>query len=274
MIQVQMSNSDINPIDVVPFDALSRGIIACWCIPGRSNFDSKTNIGNICDVISSKEIMKLPMYSNVINNTDSAADLPDYHIAKGSLFNDGSYGFRGDTICFDDTDVADMSDVQQHRAFLRVNTKTGVVYTVRKTSIATQNGLMDYYMFRAFRPQGGRLYLLSNWCISTVSDLSSFDGIVPYVSTFRDVQRINPGAILFDKGNGQGAVSHHAFCDKNGTKIYIDYVKRPDGEYCVSGIQKYQDGNNLLPYLLPIDRQLIDPSYVPSSDEKPGYAIM
>lgn len=274
MIQAQVSDSYINPISVVPFDVLSKGIISCWCIPGRSNFNPKTGMGNICDITSSKEIRTSPMYRGMINNTDSAAGLPDYHIAKGSLFNDGSYGFRGDTICFDDTDVADMSDVQHRRAFLRVNTKTGVVYTIRKTSIATQDGRMDYYMFRLFRPSGGRLHLTSNWCASQIPDLALFDGIMPYVSTFRDVQRIDPSVILFDKGDGRGIVSHHAFCDKNGTMIYIDYERRANGELYVSGIQKYENGHNLLPYLLPIDRQLIDPNYAQHTDEKTGCTIM
>ncbi|MBR2734837.1 MAG: hypothetical protein IKE05_01430 [Clostridia bacterium] len=176
------------------------------------------------------------------------------------------------SLCFDDADITDMSDVQNYRAFLRVNTKTGVTYTVRRTEVATPNGPMNYYMFRAFRPQSGRLYLLSNWCVSQIPDLSLFDRIIPHISTFRDVQQIDPGAILFNRSGEQGAVTGHAFCDKNANKIYIYYVKRPDGEYCVSDVQRYEDGHSLLPYLLPIDRQLIDPNYVPT--EKPECTIM
>lgn len=266
--------TDVNPIDIVKFDEFSRGVVVCWCAPGRTGFDPKTGMGTIRYPRGTKEILKNPIYSAMVNNTDSAASLPDFQIARGSLFNDESYGFMSMSIFFDDAYITDMSDVQNRRAFLRVNTKTGVVYTVRRTEVTTPSRPMNYYMFRAFRPQGGRLYLLSNWCVSQIPDLSSFDRIIPHIWTFRDVQQIDPGAILFNKSNVPGLVSHHAFCDKNGTKIYIDYVRRPDGEYYVSDVQRYEDGHSLLPYLLPIDRQLIDPSYVPTDDEKPSCTIM
>ena len=93
-----------------------------------------------------------------------------------------------------------------------------------------------------------------------------FDNIIPSVSTFDDVQNIDPNVILFNKGSGQTALTHHAFNDRNGTMIFIDYVKHPDGTFYVSSIQRYENGQNLLPYLLPIDQQLIDPNYEPPSD--------
>ena len=261
----QAYNSNTSTIDVVPFDVFSRGTITCGCVPGRSNFNPRTAMGTICNIRNAKEVLKLPLYRQNINNTDLATNLPDSHIAKGSLFNDNSYGFRGDALGIDDTDI---NDVQNHRAFLRVNEKTGVVYTVRRSEVLTSRGCVNYYMFRLFQldVSSKRLILLSSWCVSQIPALRLFDNIIPSVSTFDDVQNIDPNVILFNKGSGQTALTHHAFNDRNGTMIFIDYVKHQNGTFYVSSIQRYENGQNLLPYLLPIDQQLIDPNYEPPSD--------
>ena len=62
------------------------------------------------------------------------------------------------------------------------------------------------------------------------------------------------------------------FSDELGSVVWLTYKRHGDGKLYVDTIEWESSGYNILPYLLPIDRQLIDLNYVPP--EKPGCTIM
>lgn len=218
-----------------------------------------------------KKLMASENYKRIINNTFSANLLPSLEIEQSKLCDHESYAFMGTPYNLEETEL---ENIEFGRTLLRINQKMNVVYTVSKAD--------DWYIFKLFFPSESAywdghteetkltLNLVSVWCVKQLPDIRKFDLVVPGLTTMNDVMDIDPSFRYFEKNEIR--YSTHSFADKDGTRISIEYRKDARGIYRVSNIVRVKEGYNLLPYLLPIDRQLVDPNYVPPED--PGCTIM
>lgn len=164
-------------------------------------------------------------------------------------------------------DKIETNNIKTGRTLFRVNDKNQVVYTVSKVG--------DWFVFKNFSLAEGyyhgpgyglRLYLNSVWYVKQLPDIEKFKNILPYDSTIDDVIKIDPNFRCYQK---DGVLySTHFFADKRGHAITIKYYKNIQGIYKVENITTATEGYNLLPYLLPIDRKLIDPNYTFEPEEE------
>lgn len=213
-----------------------------------------------------RELITSKKYKNIINNTTSANLLSDLEIEKNKLFDNYGYAFMGYPYDLKETEL---KNIESGKAFLRVNHKDNVIYTVNKVK--------DWYIFKLFLPNRAEFWdgkksetvlkadLMASWCVKRLPDIAKFDTIIPGVTKMSDVINIDPSFRYFEEKGIR--YSTHTFADKDGHRISIEYKKDGRGVYRVSNIVKVKEGWNLLPYLLPIDRKLIDPNYDESSDE-------
>lgn len=80
----------------------------------------------------------------------------------------------------------------------------------------------------------------------------------------------------------RSSLQYAFFSDEKGHVITIKYYKNIQGIYKVENVTMATEGYNLLPYLLPIDRKLIDPNYNfepeeesnPQTDSKKIYMVV
>ena len=166
-----------------------------------------------------------------------------------------------------DLKETELQNIKSRKAFLRVNYENNVVYTVNKVK--------DWYIFKLFFPSRTEFWdgeksetvlkanLMAVWCVKRLPDTEKFNTIIPGITTMSDVINIDPSFRYFEENGIR--YSTHTFADKDGSRISIEYKKDSRGVYRVSNIAKVKEGWNLLPYLLPIDRKLIDPDCDESS---------
>lgn len=114
--------------------------------------------------------------------------------------------------------------------------------------------------------------LQSHCCIEELPDVDFLKNDVKIgITTINEVKEKIPDTKLNLIGNK--AISMYACADTYGSVVILEYEKNEDEIFCVKDVFWTADGYNPLPYLLPIDRQLIDSDYVlPSST--PGCTIM
>ena len=220
-----------------------------------------------------KELIKSKNYKDIINNNTPANLLSDLEIDKNKLFDDYSYSFMGYPYDLKETEL---QNIKSRKAFLRVNYENNVVYTVNKVK--------DWYVFKLFFPSRTEFWdgeksetvlkanLMAVWCVKRLPDTEKFNTIIPGITTMSDVINIDPSFRYFEENGIR--YSTHTFADKDGSRISIEYKKDGRGVYRVSNIAKVKEGWNLLPYLLPIDRKLIDPNYDESSTDSEEKAVV
>lgn len=212
------------------------------------------------------KLLAIPRYRTLINNKRLASSLPDVAIDRSKFYNmcDPTTAFRS----LLPVGTEEIPDVVAGRSLLRVNEKMNVVYTVSKAG--------SEYVFTAFNINYDeqlndiRTCLLSRWKVNKVPDISFFKNIRSNVTTVDEIRANDTNFSLYE---GEGTyVSHHVFSDELGSVVWLTYKRHGDGKLYVDTIEWESSGYNILPYLLPIDRQLIDLNYV--SPEKPGCTIM
>lgn len=235
-----------------------------------SYFDRISGMSYMC--LSNEQyiprLLAIPRYRALINNKKLASSLPDVTIDRSKFYNmcDPTTAFRS----LLPVGTEEIPDVVAGQSLLRVNEKRNVVYTVSKAG--------SEYVFTAFHINYDeqlhdiRTCLLSRWKVNKIPDISFFKNIRPNVTTVDEVRANDTNFSLYED---EGIyVSHHVFSDELGSVAWVKYKKHEDGKIYVDKIEWESSGYNILPYLLPIDRQLIDPSYVPPADENPGCSIM
>lgn len=162
----------------------------------------------------------------------------------------------------------EMEEIKSGRTLLRVNDENQVIYTVSKVG--------DRFIFRNFSladdyPGSGyslRLFLNSAWYVKQLPHIKDFKKVIPYCTTVDDIMKIDPSFRCCLK-NGV-LYSTHYFASKINNAITIKYYKNFQGIYKVESVTGCTEGYNLLPYLLPIDRKLIDPNYNSDDKEEPN----
>ena len=251
------SNNNIN----IDYKDCVRESFLVYKSEGDSNYFSEPSI--ICDKKYKskrfKEILSSKNYKKIINNKTLASSLSNLELEKNNLCdNYESYAFMGYPYSLEETEL---KNIQSGKTLLRANKKNNVFYTVSKSG--------DWYIFKNFFAIKGnfgakrnftRLSLMSIWCVrKQVPDLKKFDNIILGLTTMNDIMSIDP-SFRFFRGN-EVCYSTHTFADENCSRISIEYKQDSRGIYRVSNVVKVREGYNLLPYLLPIDRKLIDPNY-------------
>lgn len=216
-----------------------------------------------------KEILSSKNYRNIIDNKTPANLLIDSKLEKNELCdNYESYVCLGYPYGLEETEL---ENIRSGKTLLRANGKNNVFYTVSKSD--------EWYVFKNFFAVKGnfgakknftRLNLMSVWCVRKhLPDIEKFNSIILGLTTMSDIMSIDP-SFRFFRGN-EVCYSTHTFADENDSRITIEYKQDSSGIYRVSNVVKVREGYNLLPYLLPIDRQIIDPNYKANgSNEKPS----
>lgn len=200
----------------------------------------------------------LKLHRNLINNITKADTLRESIIEESAFTTDWTCGLHS----YSSEEIEDFSDIQSGKAFLRVNKEKKAVYTVKRSK--------DWYIFKAFtthiyagNKKDIRFDLLSKWCIKSIPDILSFE-VVRSGVPLECITTIDPDLRFYEEGNN--GYSTHVFADRNGSIAFIHYTKNEDGKFYVKSINWNREGRNILPYLLPIDRQLIDPNYIPPEE--------
>lgn len=244
----------------------------------RENFSIYLSDGNYSNALFSpkiidkdgkgvkfEEIMSCESYSRFVNNYTLASLLLNSKIEKNKLCdNCEDFVVMWYPYSLEDTEF---ENIRSGKTLLRVNRDYNVIYTVSRSD--------DWYIFKNFLPVKGnlgnkenrtKLSLVSVWCIrDQVPDIKNFDCIIKGITTISDIKNIDP-SFRYLKRNGL-CYSTHTFADKKGSRITIEYKKDSMGIYRVSNVMRVTEESNLLPYLLPIDRKLIDTNYKETPDE-------
>lgn len=217
------------------------------------------------------EFLSSSYFNSLINNNSSAALLENSKVSKNNLYDDYHYAFMGMPYTLEETEL---ENIRLSKTLLRVNDKNHqIIYTVSKSG--------DWYIFKNFSLVKGnfgheknctKLLLRSVWCVKQLPDIAKFNTIMPGVTTMDNVISIDPSFRYFEENGVR--YSTHTFADEKGTRISIEYKKDSMGIYRVLNVVRVQEGYNLLPYLLPIDRKLIGPDYVLPVDKKSSCIIM
>lgn len=210
-------------------------------------------------------------YKNMINNCTSAATLSYSDIRKNGFWSGDNVGdyLRYDHTsytCFDFTleHIMETSSIESGEALLRVNKEKNVIYTVRKTQGTCGN---PEYVFRAFtlsirggNSQNIQAILQSHCCIEQLPDILFLKNNIHLgITSLDDIKNNIPDTkVSFNEDKG---FSTYACADKYGSIVRIRYAKDKYGVFRVENVDWTCSGYNVLPYLLPIDRQLIDPDY-------------
>lgn len=210
-----------------------------------------------------EEFKSLRNYKKYINNTKPAESLESLDPNKIKDFDNYANRICDNAIrMIDETEV---QNIKSGKTLLRVNDKNQIIYTVSKVG--------DRFAFKNFSlnqgcPRPGyslKLFLNSIWYVKQLPHVKDFESIQPYDSSVEDVMKIDPSFRCTEK---DGILySTHIFAEGECYVITIEYYKNYKGIYKVKDITRAIDGLNLLPYLLPIDRKLIDPSYNPEPEK-------
>lgn len=221
-----------------------------------------------------KNFLENPEIIKMIDNQNSAKNLEYTDVTKNGFY---SFENKEDYLRFDhnsyvpfdfDLNQIDLPDIKNKKCLLRVNTEKNVVYTVRKTR--AKNGVPEY-IFRTFLlvmyngdPNDIKAVLQSHCCIKELPNISFFKHEIKTGLTSLDEvkEKILDTEVKID---GDKAYSKYACADKYGSVASIEYEKDSNGIFRVKNINWTAEGYNPLPYLLPIDRKLIDPNYDESS---------
>lgn len=219
-----------------------------------------------------KRFLRTRRYTDAVNNIDSALGLSSINIDITQLIDRWDWALHSFPPSLEDQEQMYISN---NEAFLRVNTKDKVVYTVKRSG--------DWYIFKSFIPgiwstcehaeknrkvENSEAKLLlkecSQWCVKQLPNLDLFSNIHPNITTMEEVIQMDPSFRYCEQDGIR--YSTHTFADTKGTRISIRYKKDEDGIFRVINFTRVWEGFNVLPYLLPIDRQLIDPNYTPSEE--------
>ncbi len=215
--------------------------------------------GDTPDIIAESATLKSFMlsdkYKPFINNIADASHLLDSPCNPQDLVDELYFN------SYTPPEIEDLKDVKSGKALLRVNVSARVVYTVHK--------FRDWFIFKVFWASDSPIEV-AKWCVKKLPNLSGFKDIKPGVTTFNEVVKMDASCRFVEEGDTLR--SKHVFADEHGSIAHIEYKKNDAGKFLVDKVYWESNGRNLLPYLLPIDRQLIDPSYVPPED--PGCTIM
>ena len=230
-----------------------------------------------------KNFLENPEIKKMVDNQHSAKDIEYTDVTKNGFYsfnNEESY-LRFDHssyVPFDfDLNQIDLSAIKSKKCLLRVNAKKNVVYTVRKTR--AKNGVPEY-IFRTFLlvmynddPNDIKAILQSHCCIKELPNISFFKHEIKTGLTSLDEvkEKISDTEVKVD---GNKAYSKYAYSDKYGSVASIEYEKDSNGIFRVKKIYWTAEGYNPLPYLLPIDRKLIDPNYDESSTDSEEKAVV
>lgn len=237
------------------------------------NYHSRTEFGIVRSAIEVSNprdevyetFKSLRNYKKYIDNKTPAESLENLNPSDIKHFDN-----YANFICIKKLEMMDKTEtnnIKTGKTLLRVNDKNQVVYTVSKVG--------DRFVFKNFTLAEGyyfgpgyslRLYLNSAWYVKQLPDIKKFKNIRPFDSTIGDVIKIDPNFRCCRK-NGT-LYSTHFFADEMGHVITIKYYKNIQGIYKVENVTMATEGYNLLPYLLPIDRKLIDPSYTFEPEEE------
>lgn len=218
-----------------------------------------------------ERLLQTQRYADAINNTDSAAGLNSVNIDSMKLVDSWDQALESFSPSLEEQELTHMFN---NEAFLRVNTKDKIVYTVKRSG--------DWYIFKSFIPgmwttrehigesqvrvvkNNTLLKECSQWCVKQLPSLDLFNNIRPYVTTMEEVIQMDPSFRYYEEDEIR--YSTHTFADPKGTCISIRYKKDKDGVFRIVNFNKAWEGFNVLPYLLPVDRQLIDPGYTPPEE--------
>lgn len=211
-----------------------------------------------------EEIMSCESYRQRVNNYTLASLLLNSKIEKNELCdNSGDFDVLWYPYSLEDTEF---ENIKSGKTLLRVNSEEKIIYTVSRSD--------DWYIFKSFFPVKGnlgnkedrtKLSLTSVWCVKEVPNLKDFNNIIKGITTISDIKNIDPSFRYLKRNDLY--YSTHTFADKKGSRITIEYKKDSMGICRVSDVIRVTDGRNILPYLLPIDRKLIDPNYKETPDE-------
>ena len=210
-----------------------------------------------------EEFKSLRNYKKYINNTKPAESLE-------SLDPKTIRGFDNYANCVCDKaikmiDKTEVQNIKSGKTLLRVNDKNQVIYTVSK--VGDRFAFKNFSLIQGWPGPGYslKLFLNSIWYDKQLPNVKDFKNIHPYVSSLEDVMKIDPNFRCIKKG--ETLYSTHVFAEGKGYVITIEYYKNYKGIYRVKDVTSGIEGLNLLPCLLPIDRKLIDPSYIPEPEE-------
>lgn len=212
-----------------------------------------------------QEIMSCESYSKLVDNYTLASLLLNSKIEKNKLCdNCEDFVVLGYPYTLEDTEF---QNIRSGKTLLRVNSDSNVIYTVSRSD--------DWYIFKNFFPVKGnlgnkenrtKLSLISVWCVKDqLPDIKDFNNIIKGITTISDIKNIDP-SFRYLKRNDL-CYSTHTFADKKGSRITIEYKKDNMGIYRVSDVIRVTEESNVLPYLLPIDRKLIDKNYKETTDK-------
>lgn len=226
-------------------------------IKGRSHLQISTAV-NIGDLLA------LPSFRALINNRSLALELPDTPLDTSKYYNmcDPMTAFRS----YWPIGTEEIPDVVAGTSFLRVNKAQNIIYTVSKSG--------NEYIFTVFgmhyddTVKDMRTCLSGRWKVKKIPDIRFFKSIRPNITTADDVRANDTNFSLNETGGEY--ISHHVFADELGSIAWVHYKKHDDGRIYVDRVEWESSGWNVLPYLLPIDRQLVDPNYV----QKPSCIVM
>lgn len=210
-----------------------------------------------------EQFKSLRNYKKYINNVTPAESLESLDPSKIKDFD--NYTNRIFPIEINIIDKTEVENIKSGKTILRVNDKNQVIYTVSKVG--------DRFVFKNFSliegwPGPGyslKLFLQSIWYVKQLPNIKDFKNIEPYVSRVDDVIKIDPNFRCCEKDGN--LYSTHFFAEEKGAVITIKYYRNCQGIYKVEKITEAMEGFNLFPWLLPIDRKLIDPNYVPEPEE-------
>lgn len=212
-----------------------------------------------------EKFKSLRNYKKYINNTTPAESLESIDPSKIKGFDNYANCIFEDKIkVMDETEV---QNIKSGKTLLRVNDKNQVIYTVSK--VGDRFVFKNYNLIEGWPGPGYslKLFLNSVWYVKQqLPSLEAFKEIQPFSSSIYDVMKADPNFRCCEKDGN--LYSTHFFAEGNGAVITIKYYKNFQGIYKVENTTQAMDGLNVLPYLLPIDRKLIDPSYTAETEEQ------
>lgn len=200
-----------------------------------------------------EKFKSLRNYKKYINNETSARNLKTLDPSEVKGFDNYANRIYDKKISI--IDETEKENIKSGKTLLRLNDKNQVIYTVSKVG--------DRFAFKNFSLIEGnlgpgysvKLFLNSIWYVKQLPDIKNFDNILPLVSSIDDVINADPNFRCCEK-NGI-LYSTHFFADEKGHTITIEYFKNSKGIYKVKNITRAAEGFNLLPCLLPIDKELL-----------------
>lgn len=215
-----------------------------------------------------KVFKSLRNYKKNINNITSAKNLKSLDPSEiKDLDNYANRIYEKEITLIDPTEI---QNIKSGKTLLRLNDESQIIYTVSKVG--------DRFVFKNFNlievhvgvGYSVKLFLRSVWYVKQqLPDIKKFKSINRGISSIDDVIKIDPNFRCCEK-NG-ALYSTHFFGNEEGYVITIKYSKDFKGRYRVENIKLASEGFSLFPYLLPVDKKLIDPNYTPEPERASEY---